>query len=156
MGCWRCLPLSVAQLKGKHCRKPHCHNGVVDTLGCCFILSSFLLVSRNLQSEYLDACFCQLFCMFPCRKWKYSFIDYLENIQTTLILHTVEILRRKQMGGALFFVRKWDFYFSKNVPEREILFLHKSPTGLIYYIHIQALYTIKVLIHKKNSHIFAM
>ena len=33
MGCRQCLPLSVVQLKGKHCRKPHCHysNGVVDT-----------------------------------------------------------------------------------------------------------------------------
>ena len=35
MGCQQCLPLSVVQLKGKHCRKPHCHNGVVDTFGPC-------------------------------------------------------------------------------------------------------------------------
>ena len=28
-----CLPLSVVQLKGKHCRKPHCRTGVVDTFG---------------------------------------------------------------------------------------------------------------------------
>jgi hypothetical protein len=35
MGCQQCLPLSVVQLKGKHCRKPHCRNGVVDTLGQC-------------------------------------------------------------------------------------------------------------------------
>ena len=33
MGCWQCLHLSVVQLKGKHCRKPHHHNGVVDTFG---------------------------------------------------------------------------------------------------------------------------
>ena len=26
----QCLSLSVVQLKGKHCRKPHCRNGVVD------------------------------------------------------------------------------------------------------------------------------
>ena len=31
MGCQQCLPLGVVQLKGKHCRKPHCRNGVVDT-----------------------------------------------------------------------------------------------------------------------------
>ena len=31
MGCRQCLPLSVVQLKGKHCRKTHCCNGVVDT-----------------------------------------------------------------------------------------------------------------------------
>ena len=28
-----CLPLSVVELKGDHCQKPHCRNGVVDTLG---------------------------------------------------------------------------------------------------------------------------
>ena len=33
MRCWQCLPLSVVQLKGKLCRKPHCRNGVVDTFG---------------------------------------------------------------------------------------------------------------------------
>ena len=33
MGCRQCLPLSVVQLKGKHCRKPHCRNGVVDMFG---------------------------------------------------------------------------------------------------------------------------
>ena len=31
MGCRQCLPLGVVQLKGKHCQKPHCRNGVVDT-----------------------------------------------------------------------------------------------------------------------------
>ena len=31
MGCRQCLPLSVVQLKGKHCQKPHYRNGVVDT-----------------------------------------------------------------------------------------------------------------------------
>ena len=30
MGCRQCLPISVVQLKGKHCRKPHCRNGDVD------------------------------------------------------------------------------------------------------------------------------
>jgi hypothetical protein len=33
MGTQQCLPLSVVQLKGKHCWKPHCCNGVVDTFG---------------------------------------------------------------------------------------------------------------------------
>ena len=33
MGCQQCLPLSVVQLKGKHCRKPRCRNEVVDTFG---------------------------------------------------------------------------------------------------------------------------
>ena len=30
---WQCLPRSVVQLKGKHFRKPHCHNGIVDMFG---------------------------------------------------------------------------------------------------------------------------
>ena len=33
MGCRQCSPLSVVQLKGKHCQKTHCRNGVVDTFG---------------------------------------------------------------------------------------------------------------------------
>ena len=33
MGCRQCLPLNVVQLKGKHCRKTHCRNGVVNTFG---------------------------------------------------------------------------------------------------------------------------
>ena len=33
MGCCQCLSLSVVQLKGKHCWKPHSCNGVVDTFG---------------------------------------------------------------------------------------------------------------------------
>ena len=31
MGCRQCLLLSVVQLKGKPCQKPHCCNGVVDS-----------------------------------------------------------------------------------------------------------------------------
>ena len=30
MGCRQCLPLSLVQLKGKHCRKLHCRYGVVE------------------------------------------------------------------------------------------------------------------------------
>ena len=37
MGCWQCLSLSVVQLNGKHCRKPHCCNGVVDTFGHSYL-----------------------------------------------------------------------------------------------------------------------
>jgi hypothetical protein len=28
------------KLNGKHCRKPHCHNGVVDHLGLCLVRPS--------------------------------------------------------------------------------------------------------------------
>ena len=33
MACRQCLSLSAVQLKGIYCRKPHCHNGVLDTFG---------------------------------------------------------------------------------------------------------------------------
>ena len=33
MGRHQCLPLTSVQLKGKHCQKLHCCNGVVDTFG---------------------------------------------------------------------------------------------------------------------------
>ena len=36
MGCRQCLLLSVVQLKGKHCGKPHGRNGVVDMFGLCY------------------------------------------------------------------------------------------------------------------------
>ena len=43
MGCRQCLPLSVVQLKGKHCRKPHCRNGVVDTFGHRYVTLAYSL-----------------------------------------------------------------------------------------------------------------
>ena len=42
MGCRQCFPLSVVQLKGKHCRKPHCRNGVVVTFGLSSTNSSVI------------------------------------------------------------------------------------------------------------------
>ena len=44
LGCQQCLPLSVVQLKVKHCRKPYCRNGVVDTFGhyCQALYTGFL------------------------------------------------------------------------------------------------------------------
>ena len=51
MGCWQCLTLSVVQLKGKHCQKPHCHNGVVDMfrLGLIqeFMISTHKVISKK-------------------------------------------------------------------------------------------------------------
>ena len=44
MGCRQWLPLSVVQLKGTHCRKPHCHNGVVDMIGLYAIVINFSLI----------------------------------------------------------------------------------------------------------------
>ena len=46
MGCQQCLTLSVVQLKGKHCRNPHCRNGVVDTFGHVLHLSTYFLGSQ--------------------------------------------------------------------------------------------------------------
>ena len=50
MGCQQCLLLSVVQQKGKHYRKPHCRNGVVDTFGHWFVRKCAVLrVERLLQ-----------------------------------------------------------------------------------------------------------
>ena len=45
MGCRQCLPLSVEQLKGKHCQKPHCRNGscrYVRVVSYCCVCISFV------------------------------------------------------------------------------------------------------------------
>ena len=49
MGCRQCLPLSVVQLKGKHCQKPHCRNGVVGTFGLSHL---YILVVGMLKWHY--------------------------------------------------------------------------------------------------------
>ena len=49
MGCRQCLPLSVVQLKGKHCRKPHCRNGVVDTFKHKDVVLKYVII---LQESY--------------------------------------------------------------------------------------------------------
>ena len=62
-GCWQCLPLSVVELKDKHCQKTHCRNGVVDTLeyrnintnNCIYIiLSKFYPNCPALNSEFSE------------------------------------------------------------------------------------------------------
>ena len=57
--CRQCLPLSVVQLKGKHCRKPNCRNGVVDTFGQSFtifyytyILGHVLMCTQNYHQKF--------------------------------------------------------------------------------------------------------
>jgi hypothetical protein len=47
MGCRQCLPFGVVQLKGKHCRKPHCRNGVVDTFRPCLLILFSIKVTKQ-------------------------------------------------------------------------------------------------------------
>ena len=54
MGCWQCLPLSVVQLKGKGCRKPHCPNEVLDTFRPSLLLKFLPQLSTSLLG--LRAC----------------------------------------------------------------------------------------------------
>ena len=65
MECRQCLPFSAIQLKAKHCRKPHCHNGVIDTFGLCMlgacsqpahVRTCLVYVTRNLSTKNI---FCQ-------------------------------------------------------------------------------------------------
>ena len=58
MGCRQCLSLSVVPLKGKHCRKPHCHNGVVDTFGLWQCSAVSVQSKENLND--LMFCLCTL------------------------------------------------------------------------------------------------
>ena len=53
MGCRQCLPLSVVQLKGKHCRKPHCRNGVVDMFGLCQLLPVYLQMIKRVHLDLM-------------------------------------------------------------------------------------------------------
>ena len=66
MGGRQCLPLSVVQLKVKHCRKPHCRNGVVDTFGRYGLGSTQKSGSPN--KRYLDSYFMLYHFLRPSRQ----------------------------------------------------------------------------------------
>ena len=54
MGCRQCLPLSVVQLKGKHCRKLHRRNGVVDMFRLRDLKAGHFTINRhNVQNSFL-------------------------------------------------------------------------------------------------------
>ena len=53
MGCRQCLPLSDIQLKGKHCRKPNCHNGGVECRYVAAQICSNLTSAFNLKTDGL-------------------------------------------------------------------------------------------------------
>ena len=59
MGCWQYQPPSIIQLKGKHCQKTHCRNGVVDTFGLTYF-SSMTALRIAVVRPYLLATFLQL------------------------------------------------------------------------------------------------
>ena len=67
MGCRQCLLINVAQLKGKHCRKPHCCDGVVDTFEHCALKSGFhwtFLVKEDAAAEITSEFICIQFGIF--------------------------------------------------------------------------------------------
>ena len=51
MGCQQCLPLSVVELKGKHCWIPHYRNGVADTFELCTFHCLFWYPQNGLWFE---------------------------------------------------------------------------------------------------------
>ena len=67
MGCRQCLPFSFVQLKGKHCRKLHCHNGVVDTFGHRDLdlgypfLQLISLVQSSISNPAMPSILCTIF-----------------------------------------------------------------------------------------------
>ena len=52
MGSRQCLPLSVVQQKAKHCQKPHCRYGVVDTFGLSGLTYDPFHVTTTLVRQY--------------------------------------------------------------------------------------------------------
>ena len=80
MGCRQCLSLSVVQLKGKHCRKPHCRNGVVGTFGQCPI--EFAHFEKKCPQE-VSIPTCQLTIFFKCTHHKsFKFHDNIRQNQS--------------------------------------------------------------------------
>ena len=66
MGCRQCFPLSVVQLKGKHCPKPHCCNGVVDAFRQC-VASKVWTIENNTNFNYF-------FCLIKSSKIDFIFL----------------------------------------------------------------------------------
>ena len=62
--------ISVVQLKGKHCRKPHCRNGVVDTFGhddYRTVIEFLILYRSNLLLLFLKFLITQAYYpLYPC------------------------------------------------------------------------------------------
>ena len=73
MGCRQYLPLSIVLLKGKHCRKPHCCNGVVDTFGpCCLVI--LCRHNKGPFKNYVDKIL-TIFDYLPNLTWTFSFLN---------------------------------------------------------------------------------
>ena len=53
MGYRQCLPLSVVQLKSKHCQKPHSRNGVVDCSGYAKFSSTIIEMQQKSSLKYM-------------------------------------------------------------------------------------------------------
>ena len=55
MGCQQCLPLTVVQLKGKHCRKPYCPNEVEITyvlIEFPYLMIALVIVTMTVILKY--------------------------------------------------------------------------------------------------------
>ena len=108
MGCQQCLPLSVVQLKlkVKHCRKPHCPNGVVDTFGL------FIFLAKN-QSHMQDVYSCinlnikegnitlksLCVCLKKCNSWVEQFALILKEVlSSTKKIHLKHVIRKKSVS----------------------------------------------------------
>jgi hypothetical protein len=86
MGCRQCLLLNVVQLKGKHCRKPHCRNGVVDTfeLYQAGLFLHFFTLQSAITAQWLK-----------CPVSMLSFFPRFQNNPKTLSNFTIHTTYRK-------------------------------------------------------------
>ena len=80
MGCRQCLPLSVVQLKCKHCRQTHCHNRVVDLFELALLKPSAFSRAKDVQWRY------------SYRSWKFSLGKFLRHsVPYTLVMDMITI-----------------------------------------------------------------
>ena len=106
------LIISVVQLKGKHCQKTHCRNGVVDTFGLWQFDDIFLL--------FLDDVFDYFLTIF----WMFDFLeDYLEVLDTfqraVLTQAALELKEVWSCFSSLTF--QWKFFLNISSLKRETL-----------------------------------
>jgi hypothetical protein len=80
MGCRQCLPLSVVQLKCKHCWQIHCSNGVVDSFELAPLRPSAFSRAKEAQWRY------------SYRSWKFSLEKFLcHSVLYTLVMDMTAI-----------------------------------------------------------------
>ena len=99
VGCCHCLPISVVQLKGKHCRKPHCCNGVVDKFRPCLDLnfSEYRVVAAVAAHRFASAS--AVLFEVRRRKLQLCFHGFCRCVSRNSVVCTVSSFSKHLIGG---------------------------------------------------------